>query len=169
MLVDVNMRAMHGPEATAAILGQVQTNVIAITAYASDDSVDRMIGAGAMGFLLKDASPHELIEGVRTVARGDGFVSPQATTYLIREHVKSLGGHGRREAVERFTRLSDRERAVAMLIAEGESNPTIAERLHLSQATVKTHLEQVNLKLGAPNRTLVAVMVERAGFGPASL
>jgi DNA-binding NarL/FixJ family response regulator len=169
-LIDVNMRQMHGPEATAAILGQVRTtNVAAVTAYATDDSVDRMLAAGALGFLLKDSSPDELIEGVRTVAQGDGFVSPQMTTYLIREHVKGLGGQGRREAVERFEQLSERERNIAVLVAEGASNPTIADRLHLSPATVKTHLEQVNLKLGAANRSLVAVMVERAGFGPASL
>ena len=166
VLMDVQMPRLAGPEATEALLGQVDANVIAITSYASDDVVDRMLVAGAMGFLLKDQPPQELIDGVRTVARGDGFVSPAATAQLIRRYVKGRGDRNRRDASARFASLTERERDIAVLVAAGASNQEIGDELHLSIATVKTHLEQARLKLGAANRALVCVMVERAGFGP---
>jgi DNA-binding NarL/FixJ family response regulator len=166
VLMDVQMPRLAGPEATEALLGQVDASVVAITSYASDDVVDRMLVAGAMGFLLKDQPPQELIDGVRTVARGDGFVSPAATARLIRRYVTGRDGQPRREAADRFASLTERERDIAVLVAAGASNQEIGDRLHLSVATVKTHLEQARLKLGAANRALVCVMVERAGFGP---
>ncbi|GAA4164521.1 response regulator transcription factor [Gryllotalpicola daejeonensis] len=166
VLMDVQMPHVAGPAATETMLAQVQTNVVAITSYATDDIVDQMLVAGAMGFLLKDQPPHELIDGVRTVARGDGFVSPAATARLIRRYVSGRGEAHRQEARERFEALSERERDIAVLVASGASNQQIGAELHLSVATVKTHLEQARLKLGAANRALVCVLVERAGFGP---
>lgn len=167
ILMDVKMPNMTGVEATEAVLAQLSTSIIAVTALATQEVVDRMLIAGAMGFLHKDLSPHALIQGVRTVARGEGFVSGAEMSGLIRRYVQQTADPARREAVRRFETLSERERAIAQRVAAGQTNPEIAAHLHLSPATVKTHLEQVFAKLGQRDRVGVAVLVERAGFGPA--
>lgn len=167
ILMDVNMPNVAGAEATEAVLAQLSTAIIAITSWATRDVVDRMLIAGALGFLHKDVSPQALIDGVRTVARGEGFVSGAEMSALIRRYVEQTGDPARIEAVRLFATLSERERTVARLVAEGATNPEIAARTYVSPATVKTQLEQVFIKLGQRDRVGVAVMVERAGFGPA--
>jgi DNA-binding NarL/FixJ family response regulator len=167
VMMDVRMPGMPGDEATV-LLHQLVPNVrvIAITSFDSQDYVFRMLEAGALGFLLKDADPGDFARAVRSVAGGEGFVSPRSTVHLLSRFAAG-GEHAvRRSAQERFSRLSSRERDVVVLVAEGASNQEIAETLHLSVATVKTHLEQARVTLGARNRALVCVAVERAGFGP---
>jgi DNA-binding NarL/FixJ family response regulator len=165
--MDVNMPNVAGAEATEAVLAQLSTAIIAITSWTTREVVDRMLIAGALGFLHKDVSPQALIDGVRTVARGEGFVSGAEMSALIRRYVQQTADPAHLEAVRRFETLSERERAVAQRVAAGETNPEIAAHMHLSTATVKTHLEQVFLKLGQRDRVGVAVTAERAGFGPA--
>lgn len=166
VLMDVRMPGMSGAEATTAVLAQIDTRVVAITSFDTEDYVFRMIEAGASGFLLKDTPPLDIIQAVRTVAEGDSVISPRSTAHLVRRFAAGSGGAAKREAAERFSTLSAREREIAVLVAGGASNNEIAEALHLSVATVKTHLEQARIKLGARNRALVCVLVERAGFGP---
>lgn len=170
VLMDVRMPGMPGDEATRLLHEVVSTSaVIAITSFDSADYVFRMLEAGAVGFLLKDADPADFGKAVRAVMSGEGFVSPRSTAHLLSRFAGGGDHAARRDAQARFARLSPRERDVAVLVAEGASNPEIAEALHLSIATVKTHLEQARITLGARNRALVCVAVERAGFGPGLL
>lgn len=170
VMMDVRMPGMPGDEATLLLREMVpDTAVIAITSFDAEEYVFRMLEAGAVGFLLKDAEPIDFVRAVRSVAKGEGFVSPRSTVHLISRFAGGRDHAARREAQGRFARLSVRERDVAVLVAEGASNQEIAESLHLSVATVKTHLEQARITLGARNRALVCVAVERAGFGPGQL
>ncbi|UWF77541.1 MULTISPECIES: response regulator transcription factor [Microbacterium] len=167
VLMDVRMPGMPGDEATTALREQLpDTRVIAITSFDSGDYVMRMLEAGAQGFLLKDAEPADFIRAAHAVMKGDGFVSPRSTAHLIARFAAEGDEAARRIARERFGALSPREKDVAVLAAEGASNQEIADRLHLSVATVKTHLEAARIALGARNRVLLCIAVERAGFGP---
>lgn len=169
VLMDVRMPGMPGPEAAAAVLAQIETRIVAITSFDTEDYVFRMIEAGASGFLLKDTPPLDIIQAVRTIAAGDSVISPRSTAHLVRRFASAAGASARRTAVERFETLTARERDIVVHVASGATNDEIAAALHLSLATVKTHLEQARIKLGARNRSLVGVMVERAGFGPAEI
>lgn len=170
VMMDVRMPGMPGDEATVLLHETVPSSaVIAITSFDSEDYVFRMLEAGALGFLLKDADPADFGKAVRSVTSGEGFVSPRSTAQLISRFAGGRDHAARREAQTRFAKLSARERDVAVLVSEGASNQEIAESLHLSLATVKTHLEQARITLGARNRALVCVAVERAGFGPVQL
>lgn len=167
VLMDVRMPGMPGPESTAALLAEVPgAKVIAITSFDSEDYVFRMLEAGASGFLLKDSATAHFADAVRSVHSGEGFVSPRSTVHLIARFAGGRDHAMHREAQQRFATLTPRERDIAVLVAEGASNNEIALALHLSVATVKTHLEQARLKLGARNRALMCIAVERAGFGP---
>ncbi len=170
VMMDVRMPGMPGDEATVLLREAVpEAAVVAITSFDNEDYVFRMLEAGALGFLLKDADPADFGRAVHAVMDGEGFVSPRSTAQLISRFAGGRDHAARREAQARFARLSSRERDVAVLVAEGASNQEIAERLFLSVATVKTHLEQARITLGARNRALVCVAVERAGFGPGQL
>ncbi len=170
VMMDVRMPGIPGDEATVLLRETVPSSaVIAITSFDSEDYVFRMLEAGALGFLLKDAEPADFVKAVRSVISGEGFVSPRSTAQIISRFAGSRDHAARREAQARFAKLSTRERDVAVLVAEGSSNQEIAQALHLSIATVKTHLEQARITLGARNRALVCVAVERAGFGPEQL
>ncbi len=128
-----------------------------------------MLISGAIGYLLKDEEPHRIVDAIRRTAAGETVLSPRSTSQLIRRVVAREDRGLRDDAVERFERLTDREREIARRVAEGRTNAEIGERLHLAAATVKTHLEQIHLKLGVRNRQLVAVLAERAGLGPEDL
>ncbi|MGI6879150.1 response regulator transcription factor [Microbacterium sp. gxy059] len=167
VLMDVRMPQLSGPDATAEILRILpETRIIAMTSLGTEEALTRMVEAGALGFLVKDRVFDEAQQAIAAVMRGDGFTSPRATAQLLRRYAEAAGDGARREAAERFARLTDREREVATLVAAGASNPEIAQRLFLSVATVKTHLDQVRAKLGAENRAHVAIVADRAGFGP---
>lgn len=167
VLMDVRMPLLGGPEATVEILRRVpETRVIAMTSLGTEDALTQMIAAGALGFLVKDRVFEEISPAIDAVMRGDGFTSPRATAQLLRRFAEQAGADDRRSAAARFELLTPREQEVAILVADGATNPEIGERLFLSTATVKTHLEQVRIKLGATNRAHIAVVVDRAGFGP---
>lgn len=168
ILMDVVMPRSPGPDATAEITRALpDTRVIAMTSAGTEETLARMIAAGALGFLLKERVFDELGEAIAAVMRGDGFTSPRATAQLIRRFAQSSLDADRRAAADRFAQLTARERDVAIHIADGSTNREIAERLFISESTVKTHLEQVRVKLAAANRSHIAVAVDRAGHGPA--
>ncbi len=167
VLMDIQMPEMDGVEATRAILEQVDTEVVAITSIGTPETVQRMLDAGAYGYILKDAAPAALAEAVLTVARGDAFLSPRHTRALVERLVAGAGSEARRAAADLFATLTDRERDAARLVAAGETDAEIAQALHVSLTTVKTHVQQARLKLGARNRTQIGVIVERAGETPA--
>lgn len=170
VLMDVRMPRMSGPEATVALLERLpETRVLAITSFDAEDQLLSMLTSGAIGYLLKDEEPGRIIEAVHRSAAGETIVSARSTAQLVRRAVAREDQAVRADAAMRFERLSDRERDVVRLVAEGRTNAEIGERLHLAAATVKTHLEQIYDRLGVRNRQLVSVLAERAGHGPQAL
>ncbi|WP_156758866.1 response regulator transcription factor [Microbacterium karelineae] len=168
VIMDVSMPRVGGPEATAEIVAALpHTRVIAMTSLGAEEALMRMIEAGARGFLVKDRVFDELQNAIDAVMNGDGFLSPRATAQLLRRRAEMSGDAERRLAVTRFETLTARERDVAVRVAAGDSNPEIAARLFVSASTVKTHLEQVSMKLGVTGRPQIAIVVDRAGHGPA--
>ncbi len=152
VLMDLRMTLLDGAAATEEILArQAQTAVLILTSYESNADILRAVKAGAMGYLLKDAQREELFTAVRTVAQGKAVFAPTVATRLLHQ-VRKPG----REA------LSAREREVLMLVARGASNKEIARAIHLSEATVKSHLLHLFAKLGVSDRTAaVTVALER--------
>lgn len=142
VLTDLRMPGIDGDEATARILGERPgIRVIVLTTYESDASILTAIEAGASGYLLKAAPQEEILAGVRSVARGEVALAPSIAAMLVQRVA--------RPAVT----LTPRETEVLALVAQGDSNPTIAGKLFLSEATVKTHLLHVFEKLGVSDRT----------------
>jgi len=168
VLMDIQMPGMDGIEATRALLAVIDTDVVAMTSLAAADTVQRMLDAGAYGYVLKDTAPEALAEAVLTVARGDAFLSPHHTRTLLERLGSDSGLDARRSAAELFGTLTDRERVVARLVAAGATDAEIARAVHVAASTVKSHIQQVRLKFGVRNRTQIAVMVERAGETPSS-
>ena len=160
--MDVRMPRIDGLRATEMIRSLPQPPaVLILTTYALDDVAMRAVRAGALGFLLKDAGPQELVDKVRTVARGEGVVSSAMVPSLF-----AALRHGGPDsaAVDAVRRLTDRELAVARLAARGKTNVAIGGELHISETTVKTHLTSAQNKLGVGTRVEVAVAVTRAGM-----
>ena len=152
VLMDLRMTLLDGAAATEEILAhQAQTTVLVLTSYESNADILRAIEAGAMGYLLKDAKIEELFTAVRTVAQGKAVFAPTIATRLLYQ-VRNPS----REA------LSARELEVLALVARGASNKDIARTIHLSEATVKSHLLHMFAKLAVSDRTAaVTVALER--------
>lgn len=144
VLMDLRMPDLDGDEATARILAAVpSTRVVILTTYETDDAILRAIGAGASGYLLKAAPEDELLAGIRAVAAGEVALAPSVSRVLVRRATSSA------PAIV----LTPRELDVLRLVAEGLSNREIGERLHLGEATVKTHLLTAFPKLDVRSRT----------------
>lgn len=163
-LMDVSMPIMTGIEATTALTARSSgTAVVALTAMDSDDVVIAMLEAGARGFVPKEYAAEDLVTAVTRVARGEGYVSPFCQPALFRHLTTRSGGAVRLDASRRLDLLSERERAVARLVATGARTADIATQLYVSESTVKTHLESIRAKLDVGSREEIAVLVERAG------
>lgn len=164
VLMDLRMPRLDGIAATAAIRAKaIPPAVIVLTTFDTDDDVFRALDAGAIGFLLKDTPPQELIRAIRIAASGDAMLSPSITRRLIgrmtaEDHTR------RRAALERLEPLTEREREVLIEIGRGYANSEIARRLHMSEATVKTHITHLFSKLAATNRVQLAIAAFRAGM-----
>ncbi len=164
VLMDVRMRRMDGITATRRLRELPNPpRVLVLTTFDHDQAVLQAVEAGAAGFLLKTAAPVEIIAAVQDVAAGEGAISPRSARHLF-EHVSSDPTvPARRVAGEAVAALSDRERQVVLAVARGGTNAEIARELFLSEATVKSHLNQAQTKLGCRNRVEVSVLVERSG------
>jgi DNA-binding NarL/FixJ family response regulator len=157
VLMDIRMPAFDGIEATRQITtaSDRSPRVVILTTFDLDDYVYGALRAGASGFLLKDVSPEHLVEAIRTVANGDGLLSPAVTTRLIEAFVQS-STHA--PVPSTISDLTPRELEIFTLIARGLSNSEIAEMLVLSNATVKTHVTKVFSKLGLRDRVQAVVL-----------
>ncbi len=163
VLMDVRMPGLDGIQATRALVrAGSKARVLVLTTFANDDHVYDALAAGADGFLLKRSSPEEVIHGIRTVARGESLLFPDAVRELARRHVRATGSG----TVPGLERLTPREREVLLLVAEGLSNAEVAERLVVGVETVRTHVASVLAKTGARDRTQAVVLAYQSGFVP---
>jgi DNA-binding NarL/FixJ family response regulator len=165
VLMDIRMPGMDGIDATRRIVGEPAnsaTRVLVLTTFDVDEYVYEALSAGASGFLLKDATADDLVSAVRVVARGDALLAPQVTGRLIREFARQR--RVRPRPAPELETLTARETEVLTLIAGGLSNAEIAERLVVSEHTVKTHVARVFTKLGLRDRAQAVVLAYESGL-----
>ncbi|MFF5205983.1 response regulator [Streptosporangium sp. NPDC000396] len=162
VLMDVRMPVMDGLAATRAILGGdgVLPKVLILTTFDLDDYVYEALRAGASGFLLKDASAQQLAEAVRVVAAGEALLAPSVTKRLISEFARV----GPRRPRRRLDDITERETEVLVLVAQGLSNQEIADKLVLSEQTVKTHVGRILAKLNLRDRAQAIVHAYETGL-----
>ena len=159
VLMDLVMPGMDGVEATRQVKRvSPRTQVVVLTSYHEDEHIFPALKAGALSYILKDVSPNELAEAIRKAALGEAVLHPRVAARVIKE----LQGVPR-DAINVYNELSDRELEVLKLIAEGLSNAAIAERLVLSEKTVKGHVSNILSKLQVADRTQAAVYAWREG------
>ncbi|UFU06168.1 response regulator transcription factor [Ruania halotolerans] len=164
LLMDIRMPRLDGIEATAAITREFpRTRVMALTTFDLDDYAFPALRAGASAFLLKDARAEEVVAAIRTVYAGHAVVAPSTTRRLIEHVARSVPvGEGRAEEIRE--RLTPRELEMLLELATGDSNAEIARRVHLSEATVKTHVGHVLTKLGLRDRVQAVVLAYETGI-----
>jgi DNA-binding NarL/FixJ family response regulator len=160
VLMDIRMPRLDGVEATRRLRHH---RVIILTTFDHDEYVVEALRAGASGFLLKDAPPDELVRAVRVVAAGDALLAPTITRRLLDRVVPTLvPTPGDSEAA--LAQLTERERAVLLLLARGQSNNEIAQQLHISETTVKTHVSHLLEKLELRDRVQAVVFAYETGL-----
>lgn len=167
ILMDLRMPVLDGIETTRRLANQDgrRPTIIALTTFDTDDLALDALSAGADGFLLKDTPPDELVASIRKARDGETTLSATAVRALL-GHVRSDDKRERRNrARQRLTSLSDREREVAVAIADGQNNAEIAASLHLSLPTIKTYVSRLLDRLGLTNRVQIAICVHQAELG----
>lgn len=159
VLMDLEMPVLDGIGATARIkAAQPEVAVVILTSFSAREQILRALDAGAVGYLLKDAEPDELGRAIRAAARGESPLDPRAARALL----------GARRAGAPLDTLSEREREVLLMVVEGLANKQIAQRLSISEKTVKAHLTSVFRQIGVTDRTQAALWAERNGISEAA-
>ena len=163
IMLDVRMPVMDGLEAARRISASdayAGTRVLMLTTFDLDEYVFEALRAGASGFLLKDTPPEELLNAIRVIAAGDALLAPSVTRRLIAEFASRPAVRAPTSLVDRLT---SREHDVLIAIAHGSSNAEIAEELHMSVATVKSHVSRILAKFDARDRTQLVVLAYQTG------
>jgi NarL family two-component system response regulator LiaR len=171
VLMDLAMPGMDGLEATRRITAsQPGARVLVLTSYSGDEQIFPAIRAGALGYLLKDASPHELVQAIRQIHDGESSLHPTIARRLLSELSPGRGRSPspRVPSPQRQVAdlLTDRETEVLLLVAEGATNRQIAEQLAISEATVRSHMRKILSKLNLTSRTQAALFALRQGLAP---
>lgn len=163
VLMDIRMPVLDGLAATRMIAAESElatVKVVVLTTFELDEYVFEAMRAGATGFLVKHTEPADLVKAVKVVAGGDALLSPSVTRRLVEE----FASHAKPAPSTVLSELTDREREVMALVAEGLTNAEIAERLYMSPATARTHVSRILLKLNARDRTQLVVMAYESGM-----
>ncbi|HSV40521.1 MAG TPA: response regulator transcription factor [Nocardioidaceae bacterium] len=156
-LFDIRMPGLDGVEATRVLAGPGVADpmpIVVITTFDLDEYVHGALKAGARGFLLKDAGPELLVQAIHAAANGDALIAPAVTRRLLSTLV---GLHPKEKPVQPIEPLTEREEEVLLTVARGRTNSEIAEELHITVSTVKTHVASLMTKLGARNRVEIAM------------
>jgi DNA-binding NarL/FixJ family response regulator len=156
VLMDLQMPGLDGVSATSQIVGEQLADVLVLTSYSDAERIVGALDAGALGYLLKDADPDEVLRGIRTVARGESPINPRAARELLGV---------RRTASAATADLTPRETEVLALVRQGLANKQIARRLGISERTVKAHLTSTFQRIGVADRTQAALWAERNNVG----
>ncbi|CAG7615371.1 response regulator transcription factor [Actinacidiphila bryophytorum] len=170
VLMDVRMPRMDGVEATRRICGGERQRggdgprVLILTTFDLDEYAFAALKAGAAGFMLKDVPPDELLAAIRAVHSGDAVVAPSTTRRLLDRFTPMLPTAGSEPRHQELDKLTDREREVLLLVAQGLSNGEIARKLVLSEATVKTHVGRILTKLDLRDRVQAVVLAYESGL-----
>ncbi|WP_030694194.1 response regulator transcription factor [Streptomyces globisporus] len=163
VLMDIRMPGLDGIEATRRVIATgARTRILIVTTFDLDEYAYDGLRAGASGFLVKDAQPEELLAGIRAVAAGDAVVAPSLTRRLLDAYIHHLPTASPTATPQpedpRLATLTDREREILTVIGKGWSNTEIAERLHLAESTVKTHVGRILAKTGARDRVQAVIL-----------
>ncbi|MGC0387404.1 response regulator transcription factor [Streptomyces sp. SAI-129] len=167
VLMDIRMPGTDGLAATAAICADPDlraTRVLVLTTFETDEHVARALRIGASGFLGKDVTAEELLDGIRTVAAGDALLSAASTRSLITRFLDSPDPAASPVPPEDLATLTAREREITALVADGKSDKEIAAELFLSPLTVRTHVQRAKTKLGARDRAQLVAHAYRSGL-----
>ena len=165
VVMDIRMPVMDGVEATRRILadnGGQAPRILVLTTFDADEHVVEALRAGASGFLLKDVTPPDFVNAIHVVASGEALIAPSVTRRLLDRFARMPVGDG--SGTDGPSGITEREREVLTLVAQGLSNHEIAERLTLAEPTVKTHVSHLLLKLDLRDRAQLVILAYESGL-----